>query len=232
LLDGRGQVLSFGGRVMKNVAGYDVSRALAGSLGVLGVILEVSLKVLPRPPVETTLVFEFDEATALARACAWGARPLPISATAWHDGCLRLRLSGAPAAVGAARRVLGGEAISTPADASYWRQLREQQLPFFAGATALWRVAVPPTAPPLEFGDATLIEWGGAQRWVRTAAPAERVRERVARLGGHATLFRAQDRSSGAFTPLAPALLAIHRRLKAEFDPAGVLNPGRLYAEF
>jgi len=228
LLDGRGQVLSFGGTVMKNVAGYDVARVLAGSLGILGVVLEVSLKVLPRPVAETTLGFELAEAAALARLNEWGGQPWPISASAWSDDRLLLRLSGAPAALQAARGHLGGEEVDASA---FWPQLREQLHSFFAGDAPLWRISVPTTAAALALGDEQLIEWGGALRWLRTQRPASELRARAAALGGHATLFRGGDRSQGVFTPLTPALAAIHRRLKSEFDPAGIFNPGRMYAE-
>jgi glycolate oxidase FAD binding subunit len=228
LLDGRGQVLSFGGTVMKNVAGYDVARVLAGSLGILGVLLELSLKVLPRPLAETTLRFELDEAAALAGLNAWGGQPLPISASAWSGGRLLLRLSGAPAALQAARERLGGEEVDA---ADFWLDLREQRDAFFGGDAPLWRFSVPPTAAPLGLGDAQLIEWGGALRWLRSDLSATEIRGRATALGGHATLFRGGDRSQGVFTPLPPALAAIHRRLKSEFDPAGIFNPGRMYAE-
>jgi glycolate oxidase FAD binding subunit len=226
LLDGRGRLLRFGGTVMKNVAGYDVSRALAGSLGFLGVIVELSLKVLPR--VEATLAFERDEATALEQLNAWAGQPLPLSASGWSSGLLMLRLSGAEAAVKAAQARLGGEVIAAPVATVYWNALREQQLPFFAGDAPLWRIALPSTAVPFMTGDPQFIEWSGAQRWLRSVAPAATLRARAAALGGHATLFRGGDRAVGVFTPLAPALRAIHSRLKAEFDPAGVFNRGRL----
>lgn len=228
LLDGRGRMLSFGGTVMKNVAGYDVARALAGSLGVLGVITEVTLKVLPRPLQETTLRFEMDEAAALDRLNAWGGQPWPISASCWSAGVLHLRLSGAPAAIEAACAALGGEEVEGEA---FWADLREQRAPFFAGESPLWRLSLPSTAGPLGFDDPQLVEWGGALRWLRTQQPATALRACAAGLGGHATLFRGGDRSTGVFTLLPPALLAIHRRLKAEFDPAGILNPGRLFPE-
>ncbi len=229
LLDGRGNLLRFGGQVMKNVAGYDVARTLAGSLGVLGVIVEVSLKVLPRPVAEETLRFEMRETEALARLNEWEGRPLPISGSAWAEGRLDLRLSGARPALAAARAVLGGE----PADATgFWTDLREQRLRFFAGARPLWRISLPSTAEPLGLAAPQLIEWGGALRWLRTERPADEIRSRAAELGGHATLFRGGDRSAGVFTRPSAALMNIHRRLKAEFDPAGIFNPGRMYAEF
>jgi len=228
LLDGRGNVLSFGGRVMKNVAGYDVARALPGSLGTLGVIVEASLKVLPRPVAEQTLLFEMNEAESIRRANEWGGQPLPISATAWCGDQLYVRLSGAAAGVQAAHAKMGGSPV--PEAALLWAELREQAHGFFLpGHGTLWRLAVPPTTGPLDLG-ATLVEWNGGQRWVWSDAPAEKIRARVEAAGGHATQFRGGDRRS-TFHPLPPALAAIHRRLKAEFDPAGIFNPGRLYAE-
>jgi glycolate oxidase FAD binding subunit len=238
LLNGRAEVLSFGGQVMKNVAGYDISRLLAGSLGVLGVILEVSLKVLPIAPATATLRFELAQAEALARLNALAGLPLPLNASAWWDGTLVVRLRGAGAAVAAALQTLGGEVIEPRLAASFWQGLREQSDEFFVGArravqsapdARLWRLSVPQTAPPLALSGEQLIEWGGAQRWLCSAAPAPQVREAAAKAGGHATIFDAQDRSGGVFAPLAAPLERIHRELKRAFDPAGVFNPGRLY---
>lgn len=231
LLDGRAQLLSFGGMVMKNVAGYDAARLLAGSLGVLGVIVEVSLKVVPRHAVETTLRFELDESAALRQLNAWGGQPLPISASVWRDNSLLLRLSGSAAAVAAASARLGGARGDEDAVGSVWRTLREQSDAFFAGDTPLWRISVPPTAAPLELGAAQLIEWGGALRWLRSQAPAASIRARAQQLGGHATLFRGGDRSGSVFTPLGSGLLAIQRRLRTQFDPLSLFDCGRLYPE-
>ena len=230
LIDGTGQVLDFGGQVMKNVAGYDVSRLLAGSLGTLGVLAEVTLKVLPRPVAEQTLVFELGESDAITRLNQWGGQPLPISASFWHQGRLWLRLSGARAAVDAARGKLGGT-LAVDAE-EHWISVREQTHPAFAGQP-LWRLALPSTAPDAGLDGLRAIEWGGAQRWY--AGELAAVRGAAARLGGHAVLYRAPESlrcREGAFAPLAPAMLALHRRLKKSFDPRGILNPGRLYAEF
>jgi glycolate oxidase FAD binding subunit len=235
LMDGKGDVLSFGGQVMKNVAGYDVSRLLAGSLGTLGLLLEVSVKVLPRAPREATLVFEgLNEVDAIRRLNEWAGQPLPVSASCWHDGVLAVRLSGANAAVDAAIRSLGGAVM--PDCARFWAGLREQQHAFFAGKdhpnAAVWRLSVPSTVGAIVLGSPQLIEWGGAQRWLRApgdAATAERIRATVRAVGGHATLFRGGDKSVGVFQPLAPAIARIHERLKAGFDPAGIFNPGRMY---
>lgn len=239
LVDGRGRVLTPGGRVMKNVAGFDLARALAGSLGFLGIITQVSLKVLPRPAAERTLLLETGEADALRLMVQWAARPLPISATAWREGRLWVRLSGAVAAVESATRMLGGEPVvesaapSAGSSSSPWHRLRDHDDDWFWQSDALWRCALPPTAPPLGLPGGQWIEWGGTQRWLRTEASGLEVRERVAALGGHVTLFRgaaSDEREAGVFAPLSPPLLALHRRLKAEFDPAGILNPGRLVA--
>jgi glycolate oxidase FAD binding subunit len=221
MLDGRGRDLSFGGQVMKNVAGYDVARLLAGSLGTLGVILEVSLKVLPRPAMERTQRLAMGEAQALEAMNRWAGQPLPISATAWTGGELNVRLSGAESAVAAAARRIGGE----EADTSFWSAIRDQSHAFFSGATPLWRLSLPSTTPALQLPGAQLIEWGGALRWWKSDAPATELRA-----AGPATLFRASDKSAGAFAPLSPVLERLHRSLKAAFDPAGILSPGRLYA--
>ena len=231
LIDGRGELLSFGGTVMKNVAGYDVSRVLAGSMGILGIIVEVSLKVLPRPVLHHTLAFEMSAEQAVDKLNEWSGRPLPLSASAWHDGTLSLRLAGAAAAVTAARQQLGGEDIPNESADRFWNSIREQTHAFFSGDLPLWRVAVPSTAPALSMQCPQLIEWSGSLRWLRSDQSAQQVRECAAQAGGHATLFRGNNRAAGAFTPLTPALLTIHQRLKAQFDPAGIFNPGRLYPE-
>lgn len=237
LLDGRGKLLNFGGQVMKNVAGYDVSRLLAGSLGTLGIITEVSLKVLPAAECEQTQVLSLNQADALTTMRAWAALPLPISATAWHAGELRVRLSGAASAVTAAARQIGGSTLAQSPARQYWLELREQQLAFFAGAEApLWRIALPATAPALTAhelheDDNTLLEWHGNQRWLRSNLPAITLREMAQRLGGHATLFRGGDKTQGVFSPLQPGLLVLHQNLKREFDPSGIFNPGRMYPE-
>jgi glycolate oxidase FAD binding subunit len=231
LMDGRGEDLAFGGRVMKNVAGYDVSRVMAGALGTLGVILEASLKVLPLPVAETTLRFEMPRDKAVEAMNRWAGRPLPISATAYTDGDLGVRLSGAAAAVKEACATLGGERVGAAEALRFWAGIREQTDPFFAGDEPLWRLAVPSTTPPLALEGRELVEWGGSLRWLKSRAEARKIRDAVARAGGHATLFRGGDKSVGVFNPLAPALAGIHRRLKAEFDPHGVLNRGRLYPE-
>lgn len=236
LMDGRGEVLRFGGQVMKNVAGYDVSRLLAGSLGTLGLILEVSLKVLPVPLREASLRFEMSEIDALARLNEWAGQPLPVSASCWHQGVLSLRLSGADAAVDAAQRKLGGQPLADGEAEALWASLRDQTHGYFSGGS-LWRMSVPSHASAIILRGEQLIEWGGAQRWLKvdddatdSAERAAAIRRTVAAAGGHATLFRGGDKSVGVFHPLAPAVAKIHERLKQSFDPAGIFNPGRMYA--
>ncbi len=242
LLNGRAELLSFGGQVMKNVAGYDVSRLLAGSMGLLGVICEVSLKVLPQPTASLTLRFDMDQPVALETLHAWAGQALPLSASAWWDGALVLRLAGAEAAVTAAARRLGGDVIEAAMAQRFWGGLRDHSDDFFlhadraidAGSASLWRLSLPQTAPPLALQGEQLIEWGGGQRWCLTAESPAAVRRAAATVGGHATLFRARDRSpafsaGSVFTPLTPPLEKLHLQLKQAFDPEGVFNPGRLY---
>jgi glycolate oxidase FAD binding subunit len=231
ILDGQGQDLRFGGRVIKNVAGYDVSRLMAGAFGTLGVLLDLSFKVLPRPVAETTLRFELSEADAIETMNRWAGQPLPLSATSWHDGALMVRLSGAAAGVAAARKKLGGDEWIEDAvgDAqNYWNTLREQGAAFFQNAKVLWRLSVPSVAPPLALGSSQWIEWGGALRWLAAAADAASLRDKIAACGGHATLFRAADKTASVFHPLGAGLAKIHQKLKQTFDPAGILNPGRM----
>jgi glycolate oxidase FAD binding subunit len=231
LLDGTGCVRTFGGQVMKNVAGFDVSRLLAGSLGTLGLILDVSLKTLPRPVQEVTLRLEMNEAAAIVASNRWVAQALPLSASCWHAGTLHLRLSGAPTAIRSAQAVIGGELVAD-GDA-FWRHLREQRHVFFRGTGDLWRVALPALTAPGKLPATGLAEWFGAQRWLREVDDAAGLRERVAALGGHATLFRSEGETQlQRFHTLAPPLLALHRRLKSVFDPHTIFNPGRMYPDF
>lgn len=229
-LSGKGEILRFGGQVMKNVAGYDVSRLMCGALGTLGILLEVSLKVLPRPDQELTVRFESDTAQAIQRMNALAAQPLPLSAACYWDEGLYLRLSGTQASVAAAQRALGGEPVAHGHD--FWRDLREQRLTFFAGDEPLWRLSVLPATPPVDLTGQWLLDWAGAQRWLRSRAKPAEIQRAAAGLGGHATLFRRGDRSGAVFQPLQPALMALHRRLKEAFDPHAILNPGRMYRDW
>ena len=238
MLNGTGEVLTFGGQVMKNVAGYDVSRVMAGSMGILGVLCEVSLRVTPIPPAFTTLCFEMEQGDALRQLNRWAGQAYPLNASCWYRGRMSVRLAGAKAAVNGAISTLGGSAMTADAAASWWPSIRDHRHAFFtlsaaqlASGACLWRLCVPDTAPPVSLPGDQFIEWGGALRWLRSEAPAAQVRAAAAALGGHAVLFRATDKSAGAFAAPLPASMAIHRRLKRSFDPAGIFNRGRLYAE-
>jgi glycolate oxidase FAD binding subunit len=238
MLNGKCEVLSFGGQVMKNVAGYDVARMLAGSMGVLGVILEVSIKVMPKPAATATLRFQLEQAAALEQINQWGRLALPINASAWWNGMLVVRLAGAQAAVHAAIAQLGGEPVEPAAASVFWRGLRDHSDEFFTGAqravdagASLWRISLPQTAPPLAMSGEQLIEWGGGQRWVATTAPALQMRDLAQRAGGHAARFRG-PKADGVFTPLTAAMARVQREIKTSFDPDGVFNRGRLVSDW
>ncbi len=234
LINGRGEHLAFGGQVMKNVAGYDVSRLVTGSLGTLGIITDVSFKVLPLPAFEQTLRLDhIDAGEAITLMSGWMSTAAPISALAHTSGSLYVRLSGARKAVQASAKTLGGDVVDD--GDVFWTQLRDHTLDDLGGDDVLWRVCVSPATPALDFGDAArcTIDWGGAQRWVTGyQGDIESVRALASGAGGHATLFRGASDRSTVFAPLAPAVLKIQSRLKAAFDPKGIFNPGRLYADF
>ena len=249
LLNGRAELLSFGGQVMKNVAGYDVSRLMAGAWGTLGLLTEVSLKVLPVAPGEATLRFDgCNQADALRKLHAWGGQPLPLNASCWvHDGAtgvgtgtLYVRLRGAVAAVEAACRTMGGARLDNATVAPDWTACREQTLPWFAARAerpdhALWRLSVPATAPVLALpaGAQPLVEWHGALRWVQAPeAAGDALRAAANAVGGSASVFVAASAGGisarGHFDLKSSALEHIHARLKQSFDPAGIFNPGRV----
>jgi glycolate oxidase FAD binding subunit len=229
MLDGAGKDLHFGGQVMKNVAGYDVARLMTGALGTLGVLLELSLKVLPKPAMEMTLRIAMHEAAAIEKMNQWAGKPLPVSATCFTDGQLFVRLSGAEPAVRAAQAKLGGDMVQD--DAVFWRSVREHTHDFFQPDQRLWRLSVKSAAPSLHLPGKQLLEWNGALRWLffDGGNDAEIVRKIAKEAGGHATLFRTDAARAAVFHPLPPALMKIHRALKEKFDPAGIFNPGRLY---
>ncbi len=226
VINGHGKHLRFGGEVMKNVAGYDLSRLMVGSYGALGVVTEVSLKVLPKPRQCLSISLEMNSDHALLRLAEWGQQPLPISA-ACHDGQrLHLRLEGGEGSVAAARDRLGGELL----DASYWEDLNEHRLSFFDEDQPLWRLSLPHNTPRLSLPGVQLIDWGGAQRWLKSEAQASFIRKIVGEVGGHVTCY-SHGLIDSPFQPLPAALMHYHRNLKQQLDPRGIFNPGRLYAE-
>lgn len=233
MVDGHGTVERFGGEVIKNVAGYDVSRLMTGALGTLGVLLEVSVKVLPRPAAELSICLDEPPERLHERVEAALRAGAPVTGAA-HDGArARVRLTGAASAVDAGAARLGGEVDE---DADFWSALRDQRLPFFTAEPEkpLWRIALPPGAPLPALPGPGLLDWAGQLCWLRSDEPAERIRAEAAAAGGHATRFRAGHNpgTEPVFTPLDPVLLRLHQRLKQAFDPAGILNPGRMYAGF
>jgi glycolate oxidase FAD binding subunit len=227
IINGRGEQLHFGGEVIKNVAGYDATRLMAGAFGTLGLLMDVSFKVLPVPATEVTLSFSASAEQAVTSVVSWSQKPLPITAAAWLDGELLLRLSGAQAAIRAAQLQLGGKVSK---QTKFWPQLREQQLDFFQPGKPLWRLSLPMAADPLDITGEQLIEWGGAQRWLISGEEPQVIRQAAQAAGGHATCFR-NARSRDIFTPLSKPMLALQQRLKKAFDPKGILNPGRIYTD-
>lgn len=226
IITGQGKHLRFGGEVMKNVAGYDLSRLMAGSFGCLGVLTEVSLKVLPKPRLCRSLRVEMPVPGALLKLAEWGQQPVPITAAS-HDGqALYLRLEGGEGSVNAAFERIGGETLDT----AYWNELREQRLGFFSDARPLWRLSLPINTAELALPGDQLIDWGGAQRWLKSDADAQTIRAIASEVGGHAICFTAGATGS-PFQPLGEPLLRYHRQLKAALDPQGIFNPGRLYSE-
>ncbi len=231
IVDGNGSVGRFGGEVIKNVAGYDVSRLTVGALGTLGVVLEVSVKVLPRPETERTVCLEMAPEEIHGRIEDALRNGAPITGAA-HDGDRAwIRLAGATSAVTAGADWLGGD---TPTDETFWSRLRDHTMDFFRGDTAepLWRLSLPPGGRSPDLPGKRVVDWGGQLHWLRSDASAEGIRRETAAIGGHATVFRGGDAATAVFTPLEPALARFHGRLKRAFDPHGVLNPGRMYPEF
>lgn len=229
LLNGRGEILSFGGQVMKNVAGYDVSRLMAGAQGTLGILLEVSLKVLPRPAASITVIRECSPSEAIESMSTQLCKPLPVDGACYHGEYCYVRLSGSAQAVREARTKIPGDVL--PDGEKFWHELREHQLPFFwhSEKSTLYRVVVKPATPALSIEGNWLLDWGGAQRWLYSDEDLASIRHRVELAGGHVTVFRGGNRAVEIFQPLPEPLLAIHQRLKASFDPTEIFNRGRLY---
>ncbi len=227
VITGHGKLLRFGGEVMKNVAGYDLSRLMAGSYGCLGLITEVSMKVLPKPRHQRHLSIACDQATALQNLTRWGQQPLPLTGACFYQDRLYLRLEGGEASVNNFAMSLQGDEL----DPGFWTELKEQKLPFFQSSENLWRLSLPVDAKQPSIDGDCLIDWGGAQRWYKTSAPEAEVRQQAIALGGHATCFT-PNVTDQPFQPLQPLVLRYHQQLKAQLDPKGIFNPGRMYSDY
>lgn len=228
-INGKGETITAGGKVMKNVAGFDLFRPMARSMGTLGVLLKLALRVLPLPELEKTLLHEeSNELSALRKMNQWPMETQAISASSWDGEHIRIRLSGSASGIAHARDYIGGEYIDGK---DYWRDLTNFNLDFFHRPGRLWRVSTAPMSEALGVNTCQLIDWGGAQRWLKTDEPPAVIRARADQLGGFADCF-SQDPTVPTFHPLDGTVLAVNKRLKSALDPAGILNPGRLHPEF
>lgn len=228
IINGKAEVLGFGGQVMKNVAGYDVSRLMVGAYGTLGILLETSLKVLPRPAASLTLMHEHNTAEAIRHMSHLLSQPMPVDAACHHDGHTFIRIAGSEQAVKHAQTQMGGEPVDDAA--AFWLAVREQQHAFFNSHKPLYRVMVKPATPALNISGEWLLDWGGAQRWLLSDEPLATIRERVSAAGGHVNLYRNHAQNGEFFSPLPGPLFDIHQRLKLSFDPHKIFNPDRIYA--
>lgn len=233
IINGKGEILNFGGEMMKNVAGYDVSRLIAGSLGILGVILEVSIKVVPKPLHTETFILKQDRVAALNTMRDLAKQSIPVSATAWVDEQFYVRVMGNnQKVIEDAHKRISGEPLIQAND--FWESVRDQSHEFFKNKLSLWRLSTPANSELPFTDEEQFIEWGGALRWINSNVAPSSIREAARNAGGHATLFRNRyedKRDIPAFEPLDPVVMRLHQQLKKSFDPAGILNPGRLFRE-
>jgi glycolate oxidase FAD binding subunit len=225
-VNGRGELITSGGSVMKNVAGFDLFRPMSRSMGTLGVLLSISLRVIPRPETEVTLIqTEKDEAAAVGKMNSYAGKTQALSGACWDGESIRIRLSGTAAGVRHGHKEIGGDPL---AQGGYWQDLNNLKLAFFQQPERLWRISVAPMSDPLGNFPQQLIDWGGAQRWIKSDAPPGEIRNRAQQLGGHAECYSA-DPAIPCYHPLEAPALALQQRFKAAFDPAGILNPGRMH---
>lgn len=235
IINGKAEYLRFGGQVMKNVAGYDISRLMVGAMGTLGIITQASVKVLPKPQTETTIAQTVSQTEALRQIDSITTSGLPVSASCYNGEQLWLRISGSESVVKQALGKLSGDPVDSHAADEFWQQLRDQQLPLFdiqADQTPLWRISVPPGTPALDFEGEQLLEWHGALRWLRSSVTAQQLSNALTPLGGHAQLYKGGDRQTQVYATLDSGLLALHQQIKKTFDPDSIFNPGRFYEEF
>lgn len=226
LINGKGEIVKFGGQVMKNVAGYDVSRLMVGAMGTLGVLLDISIRVIPAFPDEQHITQTMNQQQALLTMRNLRSENLPISGLAYDGEQLHIRLGGTHSAVKTTSQKLGGEIQHTN---NFWTQLRDHQHRFFQQNRPLWRLSVPPASKEINVDGEQLIDWGGGLRWLKTIQPAEQVFALAASVGGHARLFRHAVKGQMRQPQLPDSLLAMHEKIKHSFDPQAIFNPGQLY---
>lgn len=229
LLNGKGEILEFGGQVIKNVAGYDVSRLVTGSFGTLGVILEVSLKVVPRPICELSYELPCSPQSRLSELLRLKNTASNLSGLAATRDTISYRLAGSEESVRKTAAQLGGDELL--GDGEFWRTLKDQTSDFFNDETPLWRVSVAPACPEIDLGGDYIADWGGALRWVKSHLDAEQIQARVSLAGGNAQLFRAPEKNTMTLPQLPSGIVQLHQRIKASFDPSSVFNPGYLVQE-
>ncbi len=230
IINGKAEILRFGGQVMKNVAGYDVSRLMVGAMGTLGVILEASVRVVPMPEAEITLVQAMDITTALPKLHQWSALPLPISASCFYQDRLYIRLSGSEKAIMAVQQKIGGERLHNAT--AFWHSIKEQTHDFFKRQQSLWRLSLASNTPPSAFEGDALYEWGGALRWLYSEQAQTWIHDCAEKLNGHSSVFRSAETHDEVFQNLPAPLLKLHQNLKHAFDPQGIFNIGRMYRAF
>ena len=227
IINGKGEYLSFGGKVMKNVAGYDVSRLMCGAFGTLGIITQASIKVQPKPKHECTLLFEFSEEQALNKIHSWLSELIPVTASYYENNHLWIRLSGLEKTLNNIHKQIGGEEISS--NKEFWQSIKNHQTDFFHSNTPLWRCIIPHNSPFTINGDSS-FEWNGSLRWIKSTETADTIFSACQKYRGHASLFRSSSKPTDCLAPMNPQLQTIHQKLKHAFDPEKILNPGRMYS--
>jgi glycolate oxidase FAD binding subunit len=231
VLEGQGRLIQAGGQVIKNVAGFDVPRLMVGAAGTLGVLLQVSLKVMPQPEAQLTCCLPMSEADALQQMLNLSRQSLPLSGLVYDGHSLYIRFAGIESAIRSAQAKWGGDILTETEAEAFWRDWNHQQHEFFRDRE-LWRLSVPPATPILDIEGTCMYDWGGALRWYQTNESPSRLFAVAKQVNGHATFFRAQQRNQVLFQPLSDGLLHLNRKIKALFDPAGILNRNRLYTEW
>lgn len=227
-INGKGEHLRFGGEVMKNVAGYDMSRLMAGAMGTLGVLTEITLKVMPLPEATLTLRRTTAAGDALRAMNGVCRSPLPLTGVCWHDGEMYVRLAGPASVIAAAAERIDGRVV--PDDRGFWSGLRQMDLPFFAGTEDLWCVSLRSTSEHFMPDANWLIDWRGARRWLATRCDRESIEGHLRDTGGEAWQVRGAGNGADVFPARSEPYRAMLLRLKQALDPDGIFNPGRLYS--